>query len=342
MFDRPAHGFACGVARLREEVGRRLVAHRLPGVRVDGLGLKSEHRRLELPGLLQRKLVHIALGRPRHQCRARGKVPVLARRAEAAFRHRRLDLRAPCRERLDHVAGHAGDLKAPVHMGLVDAIAQFPESVGQLRAVDRADRHLVAVEAVVDHGAPLAVAALDHVGDHTVRVELGIEVARGVVPEGRGDHFLAARADHRTRRLVLDPGPDGVLLDPGQRLAHRLVVRVDDPVIAAHHREERDRLRRRQGDVAARAVLELPVRAAATELRAIGNLALEDPAEGVRIDRARESERLRPLAGPAAGLAVCGVVLGVIAIALVVGRALRRGGDDTDRGYHRAVSATVR
>ena len=193
---------------------------------------------------------------------------------------------------------------------------------GQLRPVDCADRHLALEQPVVDHRPPLAVFALDHVGDHAVRVELGIEVARGVVAEGRGHHLLAADADHGARRLVLYPGPDGVLLDPGKGLAHRPVVRVDDALVAAHHREQRDRLRRRQCDVAAGAVVDLAVFAAPAELGAVRDLALEDLAEGIRIDRTREPERLRALAGPAAGLFVGRVVLGVVAVALVVARTL--------------------
>ena len=43
MFDCPARGFTCGVDRLREEVVRGALAHRLPGVRVEGLGLEPEH-----------------------------------------------------------------------------------------------------------------------------------------------------------------------------------------------------------------------------------------------------------------------------------------------------------
>ncbi len=90
------------------------------------------------------------------------------------------------------------------------------------------------------------------------------------------------------------------------------------------------------------AVLDLAVLAAAAELGPVGNLALKDLAEGVRIDRACKPERRRAFAGPAAGLPVCRVVPGVLAIALVVGRALRRRRDDADRGYHRQASASVR
>ena len=57
---------------------------------------------------------------------------ILGRRAETALRHCRLDLRAPCGERLDHVAGHAGDLEAAVGVCLLDPVPEFPEALGQL------------------------------------------------------------------------------------------------------------------------------------------------------------------------------------------------------------------
>ena len=151
-----------------------------------------------------------------------------------------------------------------------------------------------------------------------MRVQLGVEVARGIVAEGRGHHLLAAHADHGPRRLVLHPGPDSVLLDPREGPAHRPVMRLDDAPVATYHREQRDRLWRREGDVAAGAMMELPVLAAAPELRPVRHLALEDPAEGVRIDRPREPEGRRTLARPAARFPVRRVVLGVIAVALVV------------------------
>ena len=337
--DRPACGVARGITRMGEEVGRRAVTLRLPGVRVDGIGREPEGRRLALPGLTERDLVHVALGRPGHQRGAGGEVSVPGRRAETTLGHCGLDLRAARRERLDHLAGDARDLEAAVFVRLLDPVPEFAEALGQFRPVDRPDRHVLAVEAVVHHRPPLAVPALDHVGDHAVRVELGIEVARGVVAEGRGHHLLAAHADHRARRLVLHPGPDGVLLDPREGPAHRLVVRLGDALVAAHHRHEGDRLRGREGHVAPGTVLDPAVLAAPAELRPVRNLALEDLAEGVRVDRAREPEGLGALARPATGLAVRRVILGVVAVALVIARALGRGGDDAERGYHRAVPA---
>jgi len=122
----------------------------------------------------------------------------------------------------------------------------------------------------------------------------------------------------RPERAIVDD--EDRLLDLREGLAHRLVVRVNDALVTAHHSEQRDRLRRRERDVAVGAVLDLAVRAAAVEPQPVGNLVLEDLAEGIRIDWAREPERLRALAGPAAGLAVREIVFRVVAVLLVVGR----------------------
>ena len=39
-------------------------------------------------------------------------------------------------------------------------------------------------------GPPFAVTALDHVGDHAMGVELGVEIAGSVVAESGGDNLL--------------------------------------------------------------------------------------------------------------------------------------------------------
>ena len=60
----------------------------------------------------------------------------------------------------------------------------------QLRAVDRADGHLVAVEAVVDHRAPLSVRALDDVRDDAMGEKLRTEIAGRVVRKVAATIFL--------------------------------------------------------------------------------------------------------------------------------------------------------
>ena len=211
-------------------------------------------------------------------------------------------------------------------MGLLDVATQLPQTRRELVAVEHADQLLVRVEALIGHRAPLAVLPLDHVGDYGVGVKLGIEVARGVMPEGGSDDLLVADARHATDIGIFHPGLGRVLLDPGERRRHGAIVGFDDAPVAAHQRGERDRLGRAESQVPSGTVEDLSVLAAPPELgaRSVGHLAFEDRTEGRGIDRAFQPELLRPLAGPGAGLAVLGIVLLVIAVLLVVGRALGR------------------
>ncbi|MCY3597799.1 MAG: hypothetical protein OXG71_10260 [Rhodospirillales bacterium] len=131
-----------------------------------------------------------------------------------------------------------------------------------------------------------------------MRVKLGIKVARGPVPEGHGHHLLAAHPHCPARRLVLRPGSDGVFLDPRQRIADRIVVRVDNTVVTACDRLLWERLRRPGRNVVAGAVMKLPVLAVAPQWGPVRNVALEDLVERVQIDRARKPEQFRALARP--------------------------------------------
>ena len=99
---------------------------------------------------------------------------------------------------------------------------------------------------------------------------------------------------------------------------------------------QRDRFRRRQGDVAARPVMDVAVPVAAAELPPVRRLAFEDRGEGVGIDRTGKPERRRAPASPSARFLVSRVILGVIPVALVVARTLRRRGDLANRRYHRS------
>ncbi len=106
----------------------------------------------------------------------------------------------------------------------------------------------------------------------------------------------------------------------------RLVVRLDDPLVAAHHRNERWLLRRDQRHVAAGAVGHAAVNLLASEPPCARNLAFENPAERLRIDRAGEPERRRAPALPGARLTVRVVVPGS-AVLLDIVHALRRRSD---------------
>ena len=171
------------------------------------VGRKTQHAGLLPPALTQHFLVHVALLGAGHQRRARRKMRIASRIAEAALVHRRLDLRTARRKRLDHRPRHAGNLEAAVGVGLLDAIAQLFQPPRQLAPVHHAGEHLALVQQLVGHGAPLAVVALNHVGgNHGVGVELGVEIARGVVAEGGGHHLLAAHMGQASGLRVLHAG----------------------------------------------------------------------------------------------------------------------------------------
>ena len=132
----------------------------------------------------------------------------------------------------------------------------------------------------------------------------------------RRNHPSRPCAQHRRH-----PGFDGVPLDPGERLPDRPVMRCDDAFVAADHRHQRDRFRRRQGDVAAGTMDNPAVPAALAEMRAVRHPAFEDSPERIGIDRAGEPERRRALARPGARFAVRCVVLRVVAVLFEIARA---------------------
>ena len=153
----------------------RLLRFRRPGslqrLRREPARIEAEIGGLLLPDTPEFRPVDIAFSCPGHQRRALGEALVLRRCKMAAGVHRRLDLGAPGRERLDYRASDAGDLEAAVCMGLQGAVAEPCEPARQLAPVERAEQHLGAIELLVGHGPPLAVLALHHVGEHRVRGE---------------------------------------------------------------------------------------------------------------------------------------------------------------------------
>ena len=266
---------------------------------------------------------------------------IVLRASHAALGHRGLDLLPARGEGLDGLARDALDLEPPVRVGLPDPASEVAQAPRKLRPVDRADGHLAAEQAVVDHRPPLAVLALHHVGDHGVRMKLRVEVPRRVLPEGRRDHPLAARADHRAGGRVAHPRLDGVRLDPVQRRRHRPVVRLDDAVVAADQRHQRHRLGRAQRHVAAGAVDDVPADLPTPEPTPARNLAFEHRPEALGIDRPGEAQGLRAPARLGAGIEMRGIVLRVVAVPLEAGHALRRRGDLADGRYHRRGAPPV-
>ena len=253
----------------------------------DAVGREAQFRRLARPVLPKRVLIYVPLVRPRHERRPIRKLRIVDWLSEVLRLHRRLDLGPPRRECIDHPARHTGELESTVRMGLLNLVSEVRQPPCQLRPVDGTDGHLACVEPVIDHSPPLALAAPDHVRDDAMGMELGIQVARGVVTEGGRHHVLPAGPDHRAGGRIPYPGLDGVGLDPCEGALHGLVVRPDDPMVATDKSRKRDRLRCRQGDVAARPVVDITVLVPSAELRASRHLAFEDGGESLWINGTR-------------------------------------------------------
>ena len=292
--------------------------------------------------------VHLALVGAGHERRPLREALVLRRIPKPLRRHRRLDLGTPGGEGLDDVPWNRGtprrarNLEAPVRVGLPDAVAELLQAPCQLGAVERADQHLRRIELLVRHGAPLRgpgrspVFVLHHVGDHRMRMELGVEIARDLVAEG-GDHRLLVPGAHHAAALCIHrPGLDDVLLDPGEGPLHCRVMGGDDAFVAADQGRDGYGLGRGEGDVAAGAMVDraVPQPAAEPAARAVRHGAFENAAEDVGIDGPGEPQSGCAPARPGAGLPVRRVFLRVVPVPLVVGDALGGRGDRADGGDH--------
>ena len=301
---------------------------------------EPERRRLLPPDRAKRLPVDVPLVGAGHQRRPRRQVGTAGRSPEAARAHRRLDLRAPRRERVDDGPRNTGDLEAPVRVGFLDAVAQLLQSPCQLAPVNHPGKHLPAVQRLVGHGSPLGVFALHHVGDHGVCVELGVEVARDLVAEGRRHHLLACRMDQKPRLGVLHAGLDRGGFQPGKGALHGGIVGGDRFSVAAEHRDQGHRLWGGEGQVPSRTVREGAVLLAAAEApaRAVRHGAFEDLLEDIRLDTAPEPQRLGAPAGPGAGIEVFAVPLRVVAVLFEIGHALRGRGDCSDGNDHQSQS----
>ena len=248
-------------------------------------GIEAEIGGLALPDAPEFLAVDVAFLRPRHQRGPLRDARIVPGNPKPALLHRRLDLGAAARERLDGFPGDPRDLETPVGMGLLDAVTQVLQPARELRPVERAQQHLGIVELLVRHRAPFAVLPLHHVGEHGMGVKLRIEVPRGVVPERGGDDLLVAGAHHAPGLRVLHAGLGRVPLDPVERRRDGAVVDVDDTLVAADQGGEGDGFRGGEGEVAAGTVEDLAVLAAPPELGSgpVWHLAFEHRAERVRI-----------------------------------------------------------
>ena len=220
------------------------------------------------------------------------------------------DLRAPGREGAEVVGIEALDLGDAVG----DLLPADAEPAGQLppqvRLVDVAGGLRVVVDRRVVEPGPAAVRPTGRVGDEDVGVELGVAGAGGAVEVGGGeeavapDEFVAA---------VAAPGPAGLALHVVERGGDGGAVGGGDlgpGALAAERPGERDRLRRREGEV------EAGDRAAPGDVAEAERLAGRRVAAGqhrgqaLGVDLAVEAQVDGGGAGPVAlGLTAAGVVV---------------------------------
>ena len=230
------------------------------------------------------------------------------------------DLAAPRRERVQHLARVARDLKArnPADHRRLDAEAQLDQPPGQLLAVIGADQLHVAADLRGLHAPPLSGPVARHVGEDAVRVQLRVLVPARQVPEPRRHQAVRRHPGAPPRRRVVAACLQQLRFDPVEGRPDRRIVGTHHPAVAVEQRFQRHRLRRRQREIEPRAVLVLAVaRPAQADLR-LGHVAGKNALEGPGRDVLRHTQRRRPLAMPEARPPVPGVVLRVVALALEI------------------------
>ena len=161
------------------------------------------------------------------------------------------DLRPPGREGAEMVGVEALDLGDAVG----DLLPADAEPAGQLmakvRLVDVAGGLRVVVDRRVVEPGPAAVRPAGRVGDEDVGVELRVAGAGGAVEVGGGDEAVAV---DELAPAVAAPGPAGLALHVVECGGDRGAVGGGDlrpGALAAERPGQRDRLRRREGEVEA-------------------------------------------------------------------------------------------
>ena len=169
----------------------------------------------------------------------------------------------------------------------------------QVRFVDGRCRTTMCRQAAVVTCTPPAVGAVDHVGHHDMRVEMGVEVPVDPVGERGRDE---ARGRHHMTFLTRTPlRAETVRLDVGQRATHALAVGRDDMtghLVSAQGEDHAHRLRCAERQV--EATHGGTIRA--QPMSRCGVTAFENGPQGRWIERATQSESFcrapRPSGGP--------------------------------------------
>ena len=208
-------------------------------------------------------------------------------------------------------------------------LAVFPNLVAELFYSQTEARHghgieqrVVLPELVVSERSPFAIGSLGDIGNHGVKVCVGLLIAVGIVLE-KSDHEIACR-NHPFLASDVHAGFGEILLSPGQRLANGSAIGIEDTPVAADEGKDGPALRHREGEVSASAMG--PV--VGPDTASIGQHALEHGFELRGLDNASQSKRRRAFAKPLTRS--LGIGAGIVIVSgKVVGSAASR----ADIGY---------
>ncbi len=170
---------------------------------------------------------------------------------------------------------------------------------------------------IVD-GPPFVVITKHHVGDNGVAMKLRVHVAGRVVPEDAREHLLIANHILLVCLRVPDTRVQIAVFDISQCSLHRLVMGLDNALIAAHQRNDGNGLAGRECEIHAGAMGNLAIAVSSTHLYTIRIDAFHNVIEGFGIDIAGEARGLGALAKPLACFARFVAFLGVVAILPIV------------------------
>ena len=197
------------------------------------------------------------------------------------------------RERVEKVLAVARELESrhPPDEPRRDREAQPHQPRRKLVAVIGADQLRVPPDQGRLHAPPGPRPDPRHVGQDAVGMELGVEIPARQVPESRDCHAVGRNPRPLLCLRVPAAGLKQFLLNPVERLVHRLVMGADDPPVAPDQRLQRDRLGGGQRDVPARAVHMLAVSLASQPDVGSRHLARQHRFEFLRMDMAAQAGR---------------------------------------------------
>ena len=261
---------------------------------------------------------HRPLVRPGHQ------IGRIARREALAFHRRKLveDLGAARTEGITNGFRDA-------HCFEIAMLAVFPNLVAELFDRQAEARHghgieqrVVLPNLVISQRSPFAIGPLGYIGNHGVKVRVGLLIAVGIVLE-KTDHKIACR-DHSLLTSDIHAGFGEILLSPGQSLADCSAIGIEDTPVAADEGKDGPALGHRECEVGAGAMR--PV--VAPDTAAIGEHALEHGLELRGFDNASQSKRLRAFAKPLTRS--LGIGAGIV---IVGGKVVGSAASSADIGY---------